>query len=438
MIYPKSILDLMKYIEKSGYKIYLVGGCVRDTLLGRTPVDYDLATNASSSELVELLSQKHRVFQVGQHFSTLIVKLVDFDVEVSTFRRRAGNEIVHDGTLETDLRCRDFTINAMAMDARGELIDLQNGLVDLKNRRLRSIEAEALLNEDPLRALRAIRFMTNYRLMMDSELTKAIHKIALQRPRVSPERKREELFKMLVGEQPVLAIRSLIEFGLIDWYTFGPLISRMKGYDQENPYHDKTLLEHTLTVLENTPKDIDLRLAALLHDVGKPDVQTIDEVAHYYQHEKVSAEHAKNALRSLKCSNQRIDDVTRLISAHMFSPTDIGEKGLKRLLRKVGGFDQLYKLMDLMKADILGTAYPERAVCMKDLKLMVKVLEENETAFRKKDLNISGRDLMDIGIPQGRELGRWMNTLLEEVIDGKLENERSVLMDYVQQQLMNK
>jgi len=435
MIYPKTVLALMKCIEEAGYEIYLVGGCVRDTILGVTPNDYDLNTNADPASLVSILADKYRVFQVGHQFSTLVVKLPDQDVEVSTFRRRQGHTIYFDGSLETDLACRDFTINAMAMDSEGELIDHHGGLEDLKNRRLRSIEAEAVLKDDPLRALRAIRFMSSYRLLMDSDLVHSIHKIAQENPVISPERKREELFKMLLSDQPALAVRSLIQFDLINWFAFGDLIKRMDGYDQDNPFHDKTLLEHTLKGVEETPKSIDLRLSALFHDIGKPDVRTFDEVAHYYKHEKESSKHARLALRSLKCSNQRIDTVTRLIEGHMFSPTDIGEKGLKRLLRKVGGFENLYNLMDLMKADILGTAFPERASCMEDLVNMVKVLESHETAFRKKDLNISGRDLMDLGIPQGKEIGVWMDRLLDGVIEGELENERCILMDYVQSKL---
>ena len=435
MIYPESVKSLMQEIELNNYEVYLVGGCVRDTILGRQPKDYDLVTNAGPEDLVKVLSPKYRLFQVGQHFSTLVVKLPDQDVEVSTFRRRLGHEIEYNGDLESDLSCRDFTINAIAMDSEGQVIDLHHGLVDLKNRRLRSIEPDLLLKEDPLRALRAIRFMAEYKMMMDPDLVKAIQKVAEQRPQISPERKREELFKMLMGSDVATSIRSLIAFKLTGWFEFGHLINRMENYNQKNPYHDKSLLEHTLVVVQETPKDIDLRLAALFHDVGKPDVQTFDEVAHYYQHERASAEHAKQALRSLRCSNQRIDNVTRLIEGHMFSPTEIGEKGLKRLLRKVGSFELLYKLMDLMEADILGTAFPDRSLCMKDLRLMVKGLEEKETAFRKKDLNLSGRDLMDLGIPQGREIGIWMMKLLDEVLEGKLENERSILMDYVQKNL---
>lgn len=430
---PKDILALMNTIQDSGYKIYLVGGCVRDHLLELVPADYDLATDARPEELVQILTPKYRVFQVGQEFSTLIVRVSDQNVELSTFRRRVEGEIVFSGTIETDLACRDFTINSMAMSLSGEIIDPYGGKSDLKNRELKSIEARSLLKEDPLRALRAVRFSTKYNLKIDGQLEDAIYYISVLKPYVSPERKREELFKMLLDHKPSEAVRALLNYGLFGWFEFGYLIERMEGYDQENPYHDKSLLDHTLTVLDKTPQKIELRVSALFHDVGKPDVRTMDEVAHYYEHEKMSAEHARKALHYLRCSNQLIDDVTRLIRAHMFSPTAIGEKGLKRLLRKVGGFKQLYSLMDLMEADILATAYPERSVCMDGLRKMVMSMEENATAFRKKDLNVSGRDLIDLGITEGPEIGRLMNLLLEAVLDGDIDNERTVMMDYVQE-----
>lgn len=432
---PKDIIELMNVIQESGYDVYLVGGCIRDHLLGIKPTDFDLATNALPGQLVGILTPKYKVFQVGQQFSTLIVRLSDSSVELSTLRRRQDGNIVFDGDIMSDLACRDFTINAMAMTLSGEIIDPYDGRADLNKRLLQSIHAKSLLKEDPLRALRAIRFKSRYNLSIDGQLEDALLYISVLKPIVSPERKRDELFKMLLSDTPSEAVRSLLRYGLFGWFEFGHLIERMEGYDQGNPYHDKTLLEHTLTVLDSTPPVIELRIAALFHDVGKPDVKTMEDVAHYYQHEKVSAEHTRLAMHYLRCSNQLIDDVTRLVDAHMFSPTDIGEKGLKRLLRKVGGFHQLFRLLDLMEADILGTAYPDRSVCIEGLRDMVKSMEENATAFRKKDLNISGRDLMDIGIPEGREIGVWMNELLEAVLDGDLENERSLLMDYVQKRV---
>lgn len=429
---PDHIKKLMDRMKSGGHTVYLVGGCVRDHLLDHPPSDYDIATSASPQALVECLTPEYKVFQVGQHFSTLIVRLDDGHVEVSTFRRRIDGVIHYDGNIESDLECRDFTINAMAMTLEGEILDPFQGQRDIDNRILRSVFPHDLLREDPIRALRAVRFASKYDLDVDGALEDALYYVSVRKPYVSPERKRDEIFKMLLLPKPSRAIRMMLKYDLFGWFDFGHLIERMEGYDQKNPFHDKSLLEHTLTVVDETPSVIELRLAALFHDVGKPDVQTMDEVAHYYQHEKVSGKYTRQALHSLRCSNKIIEETSRLVEGHMFSPTDIGTKGLKRLLVKVGGYPQMYNLLKLMKADILGTAFPERVSCMEDLFMLVKDMEENDLVFRIKDLNISGRDLMDIGVPQGKEIGYWLNRLLEAVVENGLKNEKNQLLDYVQ------
>lgn len=429
---PKDIRDLMERIQSRGHSVYLVGGCLRDHMLKVEPADYDLATTASPQNLVDCLTPHYKVFQVGQHFSTLIVRLPGGHVEVSSLRRRVDGVIYYDGTIESDLACRDFTINAMAMTLDGQLIDPLEGRKDIEKRRLRSVSPQALLREDPVRALRAIRFACKYDLSIDGALEDALYYVSVRRPFVSPERKREELFKSLLLAKPSQTVRMMLKYDLWAWFDFGHLIERMVDYDQKNPYHDKSLLEHTLAVLDETPSIIELRLAALFHDVGKPDVQTFDSVAHYYQHEKVSGKYTRQALHGLRASNKIIDETARLVEGHMFSPTDIGQRGLKRLLIRLGGYPQLYNLLKLMRADILGTAYPERATCMDDLFRLVKDMEDRDTAFRVKDLNVSGRDLMDIGVPQGKEIGYWLNRLLEAVMDDQVENDKDHLLDYIQ------
>jgi len=433
---PREIESLMELIYKENYEIYLVGGCVRDAVLGIEPNDYDLATNAPIEELLNLLSKTYKVFQVGKAFGTLIVKLESSTVELSLLRKRTDAGISMDGDILSDLMCRDFTINSMAYSHSGELVDPFGAREDIQNNILKSVEPSAVLCEDPLRAIRAVRFHVKYNLRIDEALTQAIRSISRETVPISPERLREEFFKILLLDKPSMAIREMISLGLFSWYPFENWMDRMKDYDQQNPYHDKTLLEHTLVVLDQTPPIIEVRLAALFHDVGKPDVQTFegDQIAHYYQHESVSAEHARMALKGLNSSNQLIEDVTRLIAGHMFSPTDIGTKGIKRLIRKVGGFDQMNRLLDLMEADIKGTAYPERASCMNQLKALVQDLKDNEAVFRRKDLNITGRDLIQLGICEGRFIGQWLDVILELVIDEELENERECLMAYVKRE----
>jgi tRNA nucleotidyltransferase (CCA-adding enzyme) len=270
---------------------------------------------------------------------------------------------------------------------------------------------------------------------IDDALLRAIQEKPLSAGQVSPERVREEFFKLLCSNKASAGVRQLLDYGLGTGYLFFDCLLRTKDYDQENPYHNRTLLEHTLTVLENVPNSIELRLAALFHDVGKPDVKTIDTIAHYYGHELVSARIAEDALKELKCSTKLLTEVGILIEAHMFNPADMGKKGMKRLLAKLGGYVPLRSLLDLMRADIIGTACPERVEGLGRLYEMVDELEQEATVLTRKHLNIDGRDLIAIGFAEGREIGICLNELFEQVISDNLDNDRSVLLAYARHYL---
>ncbi len=443
---PREIRELMIIIKDAGHEVYLVGGCIRDSILGIKPKDYDLCTSATIDVLTEILALHYNTFQVGKQFATLIVHLKEMDVEVSSFRRRTHEGIKFGGSegkcedrfednlddnLEMDLMCRDFTINAIAQDVDGVYFDPFSGKQDLSSRLLRSIEPDQIMEEDPLRALRAIRLKLKYRLNLDEGLKEAIKRIASAPVAISPERLRDELFKILLLENPSEAIRDFVEYGLIKWFPFHEQVLRMVGYDQENPYHDKSLFDHTMAVLDHTPRQIEIRLAALFHDICKPDVQTFDEVAHYYGHEKLSGNASKSILKNLNCSNKLIHNVSLLIEAHMFSPTDIGEKGIKRLINKVGSVEQMYMLLNLMEADIKGTAFPERSSCIQPLRFLVMRLEEEKTVFKRTDLQVSGKDLINLGILEGRLIGKVLAELLEAVMSGEVENDKEQLLEFI-------
>lgn len=425
---PENIDQFMRSLADQGIDIYLVGGSVRDILLGRQPKDYDFTLNMTKDAL-DALAHKRGFYKLGKS-DTYGLVLDGMQIELTPMKCRTESGICPGGDIYSDLECRDFTINAMAYGLDKGLIDPCGGVADIEQRRIRALFPDKILLEDPVRSLRALRLSAQLGFNIEGTLLRAIQDRPLSAGQVSPERVREEFFKLLCSNNASAGVRQLLDYGLGIGYLFYDYLLRTKDYDQANPYHNRTLLEHTLTVVENVPNTIELRLAALFHDVGKPDVKTIDSVAHYYGHEMVSARLAEGALKELKCSTKLITDVSVLIEAHMFNPADMGKKGMKRLLAKLGGYASLRSLLDLMRADIIGTAYPDRIEGMGRLYEMVDELEQEEAVITVKSLNINGRDLLSLGFAEGREIGICLNELFEQVISDNLDNDRSVLLAY--------
>ncbi len=430
---PKSIDQFMRLMTERGIENYLVGGSIRDMVLGRQPKDYDFAVNMTENAL-QALAKKRGFYKLGKS-DTYGFVLGDLKVELTPIKHRSASGIRTGGDIYTDLECRDFTMNAMAYSIQTGLIDPFGGVRDIENKCIRALYPDKILIEDPLRSLRALRLYAELDFSIDCALERAMAHRPLTAGQASPERVREELFKMLRSKNASDAIRKMVDYGIGAGYLYFEYLFRTRGYDQENPYHNRTLLEHTLTAVENVPNRIELKLAALFHDVGKPDVKTIDSVAHYYGHEAVSAQYAQAALKELKCSIKLMADVSVLIEAHMFNPADMGKKGMKRLLVKVGGFDTLRDLLDLMRADILGTAYPERISVLERLYHMVEDLEREEALITIKSLDINGRDLLELGFAQGRVVGNCLNEMFEQVLREELDNDKSVLLAYAKNYL---
>lgn len=436
---PREIQHFMDKISQLGYDIYIVGGYVRDRLLHFEPSDIDLATNAPEEAVLSVLSKHQTARTVGKAFPATLLCLGEHTVELARFRKRTGNGIELDGDILTDLSCRDFTINSIAMRVDGKILDPIGGGDDLDRGILRSLDPRRVIAEDPVRILRAIYFSAKYDLKMDGELENTIAELGSRLEAVSEERLRDILIRMLMLDKPSSALRKMIGLGLARHLPGGEWLERMTGFDQETPFHDRDLLEHTLAAVDQTPKAIEVRLAALLHDIGKPDVKTHSgEVAHYYGHEKKSAEMSREILKEFRCSGELVGQVSTLIECHMFNPFDIGEAGIKRLVRKTGGFEAMRALLALMRADLLATAYPERAVCINDLQGLVDRLETSDSAFKRGDLNIGGADLIALGMTQGRQIGRLLNEILELVMDNMLPNEKQALIEYAQTHLRRK
>lgn len=425
--------EVLFRLEDKGYKSYLVGGFVRDKLMGKAPSDVDIATKACPDEIKEVFKD-YKTLDVGKAFGTIKLVTDDRDYEITTFRkdfsykdkRRPGSVIFAD-TIEEDLKRRDFTINAMAL-SKDELIDPYGGQADLEAKIIRAVgNPYERINEDYLRALRAVRFAANLGFEIENDLKEAIRSKVKNLAYISAERQTAEIDKILLGSDPARGLRLLDETGLLG--EIFPEVKAMVGFDQHSPHHYLDCFDHTLKVLEGTPLDLTIRLAALFHDTGKPSTFFLDENGNgrFFGHQKISKDLAEERLRYLKYSKKLIEDVGVLIGRHMDSSNPYTEKSVARLLRKIGE-ENLKRLFDLQEADILATVHDDISNIDKGRNLLKEILEKKPVLSRK-DLAINGRDLTKIGFDEGPDIGIILGEIEREVFDGTLLNDRQTLLN---------
>ncbi|MGC8784424.1 MAG: CCA tRNA nucleotidyltransferase [Armatimonadota bacterium] len=414
--------------------LYLVGGVVRDELLGRPlPPDVDIVTELNALELAHWLHTQGVTDHLPvtyPRFGTSMVHINGVQFELVTARRESYSADsrkpvqVQPATLREDAFRRDFTVNTLMRNLHtGELLDLTGmGLSDLQAGLLRTpLEPIVTFEEDPLRAMRAVRFAAQLGFDIEPNTLEAVRKTAHRLQIISMERIRDEFTKLLQAAHAVKGLRLLRETGLLE--QFAPELARMHGVEQ-NQYHLYDVWEHTLKVLENLPSDASLvlRLAALLHDVGKPATRTVDEKGvHFYGHQNVGAQIAAHWLRRLRYSNDIIESVVKLVRLHM-RPGEYdyswSDAAVRRLIRDVDGL--LDELLTLVRADIAASnpAFPKSDIDA--LEQRIRVLTSREDV-QKLDSPLSGREIMEIlGIPAGKQVGECKAFLLNEVIEGRL------------------
>ncbi len=434
---PNSVLKIMDRLCKNGYEVYAVGGCVRDSLLGLAPKDWDLTTNAMPDEIAKAFDDS-KIIDTGIRFGTVGVVTDIGTVEITTYRTEYGYEdnrhpdgVTFVRNLEEDLKRRDFTVNAMAYSASDGIVDLFGGRDDLDNNIIRAVgNPSCRFDEDALRIMRGLRFASRYGFEIEPETALAMLEKADGLSSVSPERIMAELKDFMQGEN----VPKLIERFLDIFKIIIPELSAIEGFKQNSPYHNSDVLEHTLRVVEAVPNDLCLRLAALFHDIGKPLVYTEDEsgIGHFYGHEKISEELTRKILNNLRFDKTTISEVCALVGGHMLY-TDESEKSTKRMLNRFGE-STLRKLLVLQRADNIALAPPyniEREAHFDKLEeILNNIIEKNE-CFKISDLKVDGSDLIALGVPKGREIGDALNKLLDGVIDGKVSNEREELIKYL-------
>lgn len=423
---PACVIEVINILQKDGKQAFMVGGCVRDLALGQEPSDYDVTTSATTDEIKALFP---KTVPIGEKHGTVAVLLGGGTVEVSTCK---GQNHRHDENailLMQDLLLRDFTINAMALDESGNIIDPFGGLQDLANKLIRAPRdlAHDRFIEDPLRMMRAIRFCSTYGFSLHPTVRTAITEHSDLIMTVSPERIREEFNRILISGQPASGIKLLLATGLLAHIL--PEVIPMVGFNQRNSKHDKDVFEHSMAVLEAVPANLKVRLAALLHDIGKPMTYTVDQngVGHFYMHHIEGKKIAENILRRLKYDNQTINDVTILVAEHMSRFAKIRNVSLKRLINRVG-VHNLEDLFNLQRADIFGSAPPFDFSALEAMQASINHIRNENPPMNVKDLAIGGQDLMENGFQPGPLIGQVLEELLNIVLDDPEKNDRATLL----------
>jgi tRNA nucleotidyltransferase (CCA-adding enzyme) len=430
---PEDTAAVVAALEARGFEAYLVGGCVRDMLLGIRPDDWDVCTDATP-EQVKLTFEGHRILETGVRHGTVTVFYGAARVEVTTFRidgpysdNRRPDAVTFVRDLRADLSRRDFTVNAIAYRPQGELIDCFGGRRDLSDKIIRCVGTPvARFREDALRILRALRFASTLGFTIDGDTLSAALECRALLKAVAPERVSSELGKLLLGTGAAEALS--LGVGAIE--TVIPEISEMVGFEQHNPYHDKDVWEHTLTALASAPRDLVVRLALLLHDVAKPRCYTnLDGVGHFHGHPAEGAGMARKILNRLRFGSATVKAVAELIYHHD-NRIRADAKNIKRWLGALGE-RRLRLLIAVQRADSCGHSPYMRGERLAELdaaSALLDVIAESRPCVTLRELEINGGDLIAAGAEQGPAVGAALRLLLELVIDGELPNERDALL----------
>ncbi len=431
---PKDAKSIIDKLSGAGYEAYIVGGCVRDCLLGLAPDDWDITTNALPEQVKELF---RRTIDTGIEHGTVTVMIGDEGYEVTTYRTdgaysdgRHPDKVTFVPSLEEDLKRRDFTINAMAYNDSEGLVDLFGGREDIEKKLIRCVGcADERFSEDALRMMRAVRFAAKLGYGIDDEALASIKKLAPTLSKVSAERITTELTKLLVSDHPEM-IETLYETGLTK--VFFPELDKAYDTPQVHPHHCYNVGRHITESVRLSKNDRIVRFAMLLHDIGKPETLTIDDkgITHFHGHPMVGAKMGEEIMRRWKLDNDTIYRVCRLIRHH-----DMGKgKGCTpALTRKAVSVmeDDFLRLLEVMKADVLAQSDFQRQSKLENIdnygREYERIVKEGECCSLK-ELAVGGRDLIDAGITPGPVMGEILGKLLERVLEEPSLNEKETLL----------
>lgn len=443
---PEPVELIIKKLEEHGFEAYAVGGCVRDTILGRTPGDWDITTSALPEQVKSIF---RRTIDTGIEHGTVTVMIGQVGYEVTTYRvdgdyqdGRHPTSVTFTPSLVEDLKRRDFTINAMAYRPGEGVVDCFDGLADLENKIIRCVgDPKERFREDALRMMRAVRFSAQLGFSIEDNTKAAIKQMAGNLRLISKERIQAELLKLITSPHPDY-IRTAYETGITAIVL--PEFDRMMETPQKNSFHALSVGEHTIESLLHVEADPILRLTMLFHDVGKPDCLRIDAdgTTHFKQHAIVGADITRNALRSLKFDNHTIDNVTALVRYHdsmrdcvaaRQTPPVVNKRALRRLVSAIGR-ERFPLLMEVNLADNLAKTEFAKETHLPALDAVREAygeIVEADDCLTLKELELNGKDLMAMEIEPGKEIGRILGECLEWVLDEPERNKKELLTAYV-------
>lgn len=434
---PIKIEKIIDMLHNSGYKAYAVGGCVRDSILGTKPNDWDICTNALPQQVMQVLNQ-YKIVETGiKHGTVTVIDNTD-SYEITTFRsettysdNRHPDNVIFENNVDNDLSRRDFTINAIAYNKYRGIIDLFNGIEDINNKVIRTVgNPDIRFKEDALRILRALRFSAVLGFTISTETKKSIHKNKELLKNIAFERIWNEFKKLLCGKNAVNILREFYD-------VIGVFISEimpMVGFNQNNPYHCYDVFEHTLHALEFPNDDIIIKMSVLLHDIGKPSTYSLDEnnIGHFYCHANESYKIAENILTRLRVDNNLKNSVLTLVKYHDIQITP-KEKSVLKTIRKLGSEELFEKLLIIKSCDAYGQAkhiINDRIENIRNIReIYLKSKTNDNYILSVKQLKITGYDILQLEIPEGKIVGIILNKLLEMVINRQVSNNKSDLLE---------
>lgn len=432
---PQDVIHILNTLNQAGYSAYAVGGCVRDMFLNRTPQDWDVTT-AAPPEVI--LSAFAKTVPTGLKHGTVTVVLGGGQYEVTTFRvdgvyadHRKPETVTFTDDICADLSRRDFTMNAMSYHPQTGLVDPFGGREDIEKKLIRCVGDPLIrFDEDALRMLRALRFSAQTGFAIDGKILDAISELAPLLSAVSGERIRDELMKILLTDR--LSVFDIMhQTGLLA--VILPEFDRCFGVEQKIKYHIYDVAHHILKVTENVPKEPVLRLAALLHDVGKPEKKTTDEngVDHFKGHDKAGVLLAEDVLSRLRLDNQTKEQVQKLIAYHDRRPAET-KVSVRRMVGSLGA-ELFPALLAIKRADTMGqnpSLFAERMAYLDTLEALYEEIMADGDALTVSDLSINGHDVMALGY-QGKEVGAALQKALERVLEHPESNQREELLNFL-------
>lgn len=432
---PDYIKAIQERLLKSEYECYLVGGCVRDTLLGLDVKDYDLTTNCDSENLKKIFADYNIINNNGEKHNTITLHIGDENVEITSYKHNADEE----NSIDNDLMHRDLTINAMAYSDR--IVDLVGGYDDLINKIIRAPGNPAdRIKEDPLRILRALRFSSRLGFEIEGKTARAIHEYKELLSNVSSERIKSELDGILVGDN----VKKVLSEYKDVIFTIIPELKVTDGFDQKNPYHNNSLYDHIVNVCGNVYSNANAtvntivltRTAALLHDIAKPLCFSVDDngIGHFYGHAEKGALITLEVMKRLRYSNDEIEKIQYLIMKHD-ATINLTKKSVRNNFSSTPNQDEdlFAMLLELINADRLDhTSY--ELMNIEEVKSIVKQIKEDNECIKLADLSVNGYDLIELGL-SGKEIGSTLNYLLELVMDDKINNDKDEMIELIKKRI---